>query len=99
MRLYVGNFSYSVTEAELLAMLSEYGPVSDLHLAIDRDTRKSKGFAFCELPDEDAQRAMVALDGVEWYGRPLRVSEAHARPQRTEGQLHRSGKPREAARR
>jgi RNA recognition motif-containing protein len=80
-RLYVGNLSYDTTEDSLRAAFSEGGRnVTDLHILIDRDTGRSRGFGFVELgSDEEAQAAIEAMDGAELDGRSLKVNEARER--------------------
>ena len=80
-RLYVGNLSYDTTEDSLRAAFSEGGRnVTDLHILIDRDTGRSRGFGFVELgTEEEAQAAIEAMDGRDVDGRPLKVNEARER--------------------
>jgi len=87
--LYVGNMSFQTTESDLRALLEPFGQITRIHLATDRETGRPRGFAFVEMPnDEEAARAMAALDGKEVGGRALKVNEA--RP-KTEGRGPRSG--------
>ena len=53
MNIYIGNLNYRVRESDLQQVLEEYGTVESVKLIIDRDTRRSKGFAFAELPNEN----------------------------------------------
>ncbi len=77
MNMYVGNLSYRVKEADLREVMEEYGVVESVKLILDRDTRKSKGFAFVEMPnDEEAQRVISELNGAEYAGRQMVVKEA-----------------------
>jgi RNA recognition motif-containing protein len=77
MRLYVGNLSYATTEEQLMEAFAQHGEVASASLIMDRDTGRSKGFAFIDMPnDEEAQAAMAALDGFDMDGRPIRVNEA-----------------------
>ncbi len=81
-RLYVGNLAYSVTESGLQELFSEAGPVDSVKLITDRDTGRSKGFAFVEMAsDEGAERAIAELNGRKIEGRPITVNEA--RPQQS----------------
>ena len=86
MNIYVGNLPYQITEDELRTAFEEYGEVASVKIIIDRETGRSKGFAFVEMND-DAQggSAIEELDGAELLGRTLRVNEARPRPQRTNG--------------
>lgn len=77
MNIYIGNLNYRVREAELQQILEEYGTVDSVKLIIDRDTNRSKGFAFAELPnDAEAKIAIKELDGAEYEGRQMVVKEA-----------------------
>jgi cold-inducible RNA-binding protein len=83
MNIYVGNVSYRMTEDELRAAFEAYGEVESARVITDRETGRSKGFAFVEMPDsEQAQKAIEELNGSEIGGRQVTVNEA--RP-RTEG--------------
>ena len=87
--LYVGNMSFQTTESDLRALLQPFGQITRVHLATDRETGRPRGFAFVEMAnDEEAARAMAALDGKEVGGRTLKVNEA--RP-KTEGGGPRGG--------
>lgn len=77
MNMYVGNLNYSVGEADLRHVMEEYGTVDSVKLIVDRDTRRSKGFAFIEMPDMDeAKKAISELNGAEYEGRLMVVKEA-----------------------
>ena len=77
MNMYIGNLSYRVKEADLRQVMEEYGTVDSVKLIIDRDTRKSKGFAFVEMPDDaEAAKAIEQLNGAEYVGRSMVVKEA-----------------------
>ena len=83
MNIYVGNLSYSVTEEDLNAMFSEFGDVTSAKLIMDRDTGRSKGFAFVEMSGEDAgQKAIDELNGRDVGGRSLTVNKARPREER-----------------
>jgi len=93
-RLYVGNLSYQVKDDELRSLFSKYGRVKTLHLIRDRLTRRLKGYAFLEMPPDDAQKAL-ALNGVDFLGRKLIVSAAKTKSRREEsrGEGNREGRP------
>ena len=83
MKLYVGNLSFSTTEETLQAEFGAHGQVEEVAVITDRDTGRSKGFAFVEFAnDQEAQAAISGLNGKEMSGRSLSVSPA--RP-KTEG--------------
>ena len=70
MNMYIGNLSYRVKEADLRQVMEEYGTVDSVKLIIDRETRKSKGFAFVEMPnDDEAKNVISELNGAEYEGR------------------------------
>ena len=77
MKLYVGNLSYSASEAELRDLFGAYGTVESVAVITDRDTGRSKGFGFVEFAnDAEAQAAIAGLNGKEVSGRSLTVSPA-----------------------
>jgi cold-inducible RNA-binding protein len=78
-KLYVGGLAYSVKDADLEAMFTEFGNVESAKVITDRDSGQSKGFGFVELADDAASAAITALNGKEVSGRSLTVNEA--RPQ------------------
>jgi cold-inducible RNA-binding protein len=85
-RLYVGNLPYTITESSLNEMFSEAGPVESVKLITDRDTGRSKGFAFVEMAtDEGAERAIAEFSGRKIEGRPLTVNEAKPQQPREGG--------------
>lgn len=76
-KLYVGNLNYSVGEDRLQKVFSDHGSVKSTSLITDRDTGRSKGFAFIEMSSKDeVQAAISALDGKDLEGRALKVNEA-----------------------
>jgi RNA recognition motif-containing protein len=81
--LFVGNLGFQTTESELQEMFKAFGQVTRIHIATDRETGRSRGFAFVEMPnDNEALKAMTDLNGKELGGRALRVNEATPRPSR-----------------
>ncbi|QIL71812.1 RNA-binding protein [Diaphorobacter sp. HDW4B] len=85
-RLYVGNLAYSATNETLIQQFSEFGTVSSAKLVMDRETGRSKGFAFVEMETEaDAQAAINALDGKSVDGRAIKVNVARPPEPRTGG--------------
>ncbi|MHC4082919.1 MAG: RNA recognition motif domain-containing protein [Planctomycetota bacterium] len=80
MKIYVGNISFNTDEAALRTAFSEHGDVDEVAVITDRDTGRSRGFAFVTMPDDSAARAaMDALNGKELDGRTLNVNEARAK--------------------
>ena len=79
-KLYVGNLSFSATESEIRAAFESHGGVDSVNVITDRDTGRSRGFAFVEMEDaRAADNAMRALDGSNLGGRTLKVNEAKDR--------------------
>lgn len=77
MNMYVGNLSYNVKESDLRQVMEEYGVVESVKLITDRETRRSKGFAFVEMPESsEASNAIKELNGAEYADRPMVVKEA-----------------------
>lgn len=80
-RLYVGNLPFSATQQEVLDEFSKHGKVEDCKLITDRETGSPRGFGFVTFSTEqEANAAMAALNGQNFGGRSLRISEAEDRP-------------------
>ena len=79
-RIYVGNLSYRTSENEIRQQFEKFGTVNQVNIITDRETGRSKGFAFVEMQnDNEAEDAIQAMNGVEMGDRALAVNEA--RPQ------------------
>jgi RNA recognition motif-containing protein len=90
--LFVGNMSFQTTESDLTALFKGFGQVTRVHLAMDRETGRARGFAFVEMPnDEEAAKAIADLDGKELGGRTLKVNEARPKTERTAPRSSRGG--------
>ncbi len=84
--MYVGNLPFSATETELRELFAPYGVATDIHLPMDRDSGRPRGFAFVTLDTPDGMnRAIEALNGKEWMGRALAINEARPREERPQG--------------
>jgi len=81
MNLYVGNLSFDTTEADLTQTFGAHGTVSKAQIVMDRETGRSRGFAFVEM-SEGGDRAIAALNGKEVQGRTLTVNVAKPREER-----------------
>jgi len=80
MNIYVGNLPFSTSSADLEQAFSAHGTVSSANVISDRETGRSRGFGFVEMPnDEEARTAIRELDGAEMDGRRLKVNEARPR--------------------
>src|ERR1700739_1974464 len=75
--VFVGNMNFQTTESELRALFEAFGQVTRVHIAMDRETGRARGFAFVEMPnDEEAAKAIAGLDGKAIGGRDLKGNEA-----------------------
>jgi RNA recognition motif-containing protein len=93
-RLFVGNLSYSTTEADLRSYFGAVAPPSQIVLPVDRETGRPRGFAFVEFIDRaHAEQAIQRFNGQSLNGRPLAVSEARAREDRGPSPGPRPGPP------
>jgi RNA recognition motif-containing protein len=80
--IYVGNLSWSTSDADLKNMFTPYGTVTSAHVIEDRETGRSRGFGFVEMDDAGAAKAISELNGTEVEGRNLKVNEAQPRESR-----------------
>lgn len=84
MKIYIGNMPYSITSEELEALFGEHGRVQDAQVITDRETGRSKGFGFIDMPDNsEADEAIKALNGTQLSGRQITVNQARPRRERT----------------
>jgi len=82
--LFVGNMSFQTSEADLRSVFESHGEIVRVRVMTDRDTGRSRGFAFVEMAnDEEAERAIQSLNGKQIGGRALNVSEARPKPERS----------------
>ena len=80
MKLYVGNLNYTTGDEELRSAFAAFGDVAEAIVISDRETNRSRGFGFVEMPDQaEAQAAIQGLNGKDLSGRTLTVNEARAR--------------------
>ena len=85
-KLYVGNLSYSTTEEDLRTLFSQAGTVTSVSLIKDRDTGRSKGFAFVEMASQsEAEQAIKLFDGTSFGNRDIKVNIARPREDRSTG--------------
>jgi cold-inducible RNA-binding protein len=84
--IFVGNLSFSSSEDAVRGLFEAYGTVDRVSIITDRETGRSRGFAFVEMPnDEEAERAINAMNGAEFGARKLNVNEARPREERPFG--------------
>ena len=83
MNIYVGNLSYGMSEDELRDAFGAFGDVASVKILMDRETGRSRGFGFVEMPNaSEAEKAITQLNGTDVGGRPLRINEARPREPR-----------------
>ena len=80
--IYVGNLPWSVTNEDLQKAVSQYAEVLTARIATDRETGRSRGFGFVEVPADKAEAVIEALNGSTWEDRQLTVNEARPREER-----------------
>ncbi|HLN64302.1 MAG TPA: RNA-binding protein [Symbiobacteriaceae bacterium] len=83
--LYFGNLPWAATNDDLSNAVTQYAEVISARVATDRETGRSRGFGFVEVPADKAQSVIDALNGADWGGRPLTVNEAKPREDRPAG--------------
>ena len=89
--LYVGNLSYDVSEQDLEGLFKEFGEISSVRLIKDRETGRSKGFAFVEFSNSSEVQAALKLDGEEFKGRRIKVNIARDKASGSSGDRGRRG--------
>ncbi|ADV44827.1 RNA-binding protein [Bacteroides helcogenes] len=83
MNIYIAGLNFSTTDADLNDLFSEYGEVSSARVITDRETGRSRGFAFVEMPDDEAaQKAIDELNGAEYDNKTISVNVARPREER-----------------
>jgi RNA recognition motif-containing protein len=100
MKLFVGNFSFDVTEEDLRKAFEPFGEVFSVTVMKEKHSGESRGFGFVEmLSQREALAAKEALDGKEWMGRTLNVNEARPRPQFRQDNWNKGGRGKGGGRR
>ena len=85
MNIFVGNLSFNTTGEGLRSAFSKFGAVDSAQVIMDRQTGRSRGFGFVEMPNNsEAQAAISGMNGADLDGRPLTVNEARPRPPRND---------------
>lgn len=89
MNIYIGNLPYSISEDELRDLFAAHGEVSSANIIMDRDSGRSKGFGFVEMPDKaQGEAAINAVNETDVQGRNVRVNEARPRNDNRGGGRH-----------
>lgn len=89
MNIYVSNLGFTVEGNDLKKLFSPYGIISSVSVILDKFTNRSRGFAFIEMPNlQEAQNAILALNGIALDGRTLRVNEAKQREDRSRNSMY-----------
>ena len=92
MNIFVGSLPFKIEEGELKEVFEEFGEVSSVKIITDRETGRSKGFGFIEMPDDEAaQKAISEVNGAELYGRTIVVNQAEEKKERPAGGFNRGG--------
>lgn len=79
LNIYVGNMPFSMDEDQLRTIFGEFGDITSANVIMDRDTGRPRGFAFIEMQDDDARKAIAELNEKEFGGRKLNINEARPR--------------------
>ncbi len=94
-KIFVGNLSFQTREDDIRALFEPYGAVDSVNVVTDRDTGRSRGFAFVEMAnDEEAGKAIAAVNGADLQGRTLNVNEARPKTEGGGGRGGRGGRDR-----
>jgi len=85
MSIFVGNLFYEISQEDLVEVFKDYGEVKRVHVPVDKETGRKRGFAFVEMVSKGQETAAIeALDGADWMGRSIKVNQARDREERTE---------------
>lgn len=80
MNIFVSNLNFRIRKENLIELFSNYGEVTAARIILDKMTRRSKGYGFVEMSDEDGKKAIEALNGTEYMGRTINVAIGNDRP-------------------
>ncbi|MCZ8226681.1 MAG: RNA-binding protein [Microcystis sp. LE19-84.1B] len=84
MSIYVGNLPFEVDQGDVVEVFTEYDTIKRVHLPMERETGRKRGFAFVEMETpEQESAAIAALDGAQWMGRELKVNQAREKEPRS----------------
>jgi RNA recognition motif-containing protein len=92
MNIFIAGLSFKVNDADLETLFEEYGPITTAKVITDRQTGRSKGYGFVEIDDQEkAEKAVAELNGAEYDGKTISVSEARPREERPKRDFDRGG--------
>ncbi|MDR2969180.1 MAG: RNA-binding protein [Tannerellaceae bacterium] len=92
MNIYVSNLNFSTKSESLQELFAEYGEVSSANIITDRETGRSRGFGFVEMPnEEEGQKAIDELNGTDFEGKTITVNVARPKTERSDGGFNRGG--------
>ncbi|MDR2907297.1 MAG: RNA-binding protein [Bacteroidales bacterium] len=81
MNIFVANLNFKIRKENLQSIFAEYGDITSVKIVMDRETGRSKGFGFVEMPNEEqARKAIAELNGAEWERKVITVKESVVRP-------------------
>lgn len=81
MNIFVSNLNYRVRKEDLASLFTPYGEVSSARIIVNKETRRSRGYGFVEMSEEEGMKAIEALNGTEYMGRTINVAVGNERPQ------------------
>ena len=81
MNIFVSNLNYRVRKEDLTSLFAPFGEVSSARIIVNKETRRSRGYGFVEMSEEDGMKAIEALNGTEYMGRTINVAAGNERPQ------------------
>ncbi|HJB43653.1 MAG TPA: RNA-binding protein [Candidatus Coprenecus merdipullorum] len=81
MNIFVSNLNYKVRKEDLTALFTPYGEVTSARIIVNKETRRSRGYGFVEMSEEEGMKAIEALNGTEYMGRTITVAVGNEKPQ------------------
>ncbi len=81
MNIFVSNLNYRVRKEDLTSLFTPYGEVSSARIIVNKETRRSRGYGFVEMSEEEGMKAIEALNGTEYMGRTITVAVGNEKPQ------------------
>lgn len=84
MNIFVSSLNFRARREDLISLFSPFGEVTSARIIVNKETRRSRGYGFVEMSQEDGMKAIAALDGTEHMGRTINVAIGSERPARTE---------------